>query len=231
MHCSSSEAASMLFCFSCTSRLIDFSSHSQPSTSFFVCHFDSLIALVLPASLTNISELWSSGYHYPGLLQTLDIVTLWSSRPNLRGHPSQNQPQPAHWISATRIQSHVDPSQRPFRPQSCKSEVALLAQDLPEFTHSLRPCGFADQLWWPQGTETVAPEMKWESLTDPERPASSDTWWSHDDHNCLFLGSGLENIWKTSLQAGGLSGTEEWPLNRRRGRKEMNEETDMDAHT
>ncbi len=94
--------------------------------SLSLCHSDSLIAPLVFGSLSSISALWNFGSHYPRRIRTLEIGTLWSFRPNLMGHQSPNPPQPAQWISATRIWSHPCPSQRPFRPTHCKCEAAPL---------------------------------------------------------------------------------------------------------
>lgn len=111
---------------SITAFLLCFLFHVPALPPLSVCHSDSLIVLLLPGNLRNISALWSFGSHHPRLGHTLETVTLWFCRPNLMGHQSPNPPQPAQWISATRIWSHAGPSQRPFRPSNCKSEVATL---------------------------------------------------------------------------------------------------------
>lgn len=47
-------------------------------------------------------------------------------RAKLNGTPESGAPQPAQWISATRIRSHPGPSQRPFTPTKYKCEAAPL---------------------------------------------------------------------------------------------------------
>lgn len=139
-----------------------------------------------------LSALSTFGSYYPWLIQTLQTVTLWSSRPNLMGHQSPNPPQPAQLLGSDHIQTrHRGPSVQ----LTANLGWHLWNQDLPEFTHSLKSCGPTDQPRCPRATETAAAERKRE--TDRPRKTSTGTWWPH------FCGwrSRLKNIWSTSLQS------------------------------
>lgn len=122
---------------------------------------------------------------------------LWSSRPNLMGHQSPNPPQPAQWISATRIRSHPGPSQRGFRPTNCKSEAASLGP---------RPAWVYPwpQVKWPYWPDRV-PSGKWNSSSregERGRPTRKDQHGqTHDDPSPFCVDKDEpKNIWRASQQ-------------------------------
>lgn len=126
------------------------------------------------------------------------------------GHQSPNPPQPAQWISATRIRSHPGSSQRHFRSTNCKCEAA---PNGPKTCLSLPiASGQVASLTSLSGLRELKQQQQKGkgSLTDLERPSWYKTWWPLP----VLCGqrSGLKIIWKASPQkARGVSLAEvEW---------------------